>query len=291
MLTTRLITAAIGIPLVAGAVWVGDVLLAAVVAVAVAIATLEFANARGVMRSHTAIVSALAAAALPVAAYFGEEYLLGAVVGVIGVMGAAFTLTRDPERDVNEWLWGIAAPLYLGGLASYLVLLRDIPLIDGPDGWIGLFSSGWTEYPRSEIDFDSTVGRKLLFFTLLTVWATDTGAYAVGRAIGRHKLAPAISPAKTIEGSLGSLVTGFIAVFVLDAALDIGFETQHLVALGLILPPVIAVGDLTESALKRALGVKDSSGLVPGHGGIADRLDSLLFAAPAVYYYLKWIVL
>ena len=290
MLTTRLIAAAIGIPLVAGVVWVGDALLAVVVAIAVAVATLEFANARGVMRHPTSILSALAAATLPAAAYFGEAYLLGAIVGVVAVMGGALTLSKEPGRDIADWLWGIAAPLYLGGLASHFVLLREIPLIEGPDGWIGVFSDGWTAFPGN-LDFDSTIGRDLVFFTLLTVWATDTGAYGVGRLIGKHKLAPAISPGKTIEGSLGSLVTGFIAVFVLDAALDIGFETQHLVALGLILPAVIAVGDLTESALKRALGVKDSSGLVPGHGGIADRLDSLLFAAPAVYYYLKWIVL
>lgn len=262
MLVTRLITAAIGIPLLAAVVWVGDALLAAVVAVAVCVATLEFANARGVMRTPMAVLSALSAAALPVAAYFGEAYLLGAIVGIIGVMGAAFTRTQDPQGDIAEWLWGIAAPFYLGGLASYFVLLRDAP-----------------------------DGRELLFFTLLTVWTTDTGAYFVGRLIGKHKLAPAISPGKTIEGSLGSLVTGFIAVFVLDAAIGLGFDTPDLVALGLILPPVIGVGDLAESALKRALGVKDSSGLVPGHGGIADRLDSLLFAAPAVYYYVKWIVL
>ncbi len=262
MLRTRLITAAIGIPLIAGAVWVGDALLVAVVAVAVCFATLEFANARSVMRTPMAVLSALAAAALPVAAYFGEAYLLGAAVGVIAVAGGALALSNDPQRDVSEWLWGIAAPLYLGGMASYFVLLRDWPN-----------------------------GRELLFFTLLTVWATDTGAYAVGRAIGRHKLAPAISPAKTIEGTLGSLVTGFIAVFVVDAVIGLGFDTLDLVVLGLVLPPVIGVGDLAESALKRALGIKDSSSLVPGHGGIADRLDSLLFAAPAVYYYVKWIVL
>ena len=280
MLTTRLIAAAIGIPLVAGVVWVGDALLAVVVAIAVAVATLEFANARGVMRHPTSILSALAAAALPAAAYFGEAYLLGAIVGVVAVMGGALTLKEDPQRDVSEWLWGIAAPIYLGGMASYFVLMRDIESISGP--------FGWTAFPAS---LDSGAGRDLVFFTLLTVWATDTGAYAVGRAIGRHNLAPAISPGKTIEGTCGSLVTGFIAVFVLDAAIGIGFRTIDLVALGLILPPLIGVGDLAESALKRALAVKDSSGLVPGHGGIADRLDSLLFAAPAVYYYVKWIVL
>jgi len=262
LLRTRLITAAIGIPLIAGAVWVGDGLLAAVVALAVLVATLEFANARGVMRTPMALLSGLAAASLPGAAYAGEEYLLGAIVGVIVVLSAAYTLTDDPERDVTEWLWGIASPLYLGGLAAYFVLLRE-----------------------------SGNGRDLVFFTMLTVWTADTGAYGVGRLIGRHKLAPSISPGKTIEGAVGSFVTGFIAVFVLDAVLDLGFETGHLVALGLLLPPVIMVGDLAESALKRALKVKDSSGLVPGHGGIADRLDSLLFAAPAVYYYVKWIIL
>lgn len=259
----------------------GDGLLAAVAALAVLVATLEFANARGLMRAPTSFLSAAAAAALPAAAYAGEEYLLGAIVGVIGVTGAAFTLTKDPQRDVNEWLWGIVSPLYLGGLAAYFVLIREIETIHGP--------FGWTEFPPP--DFASNQGRDLLFFMVLTVWATDTGAYFVGRTIGRHKLAPAISPGKTIEGSLGSFVTGFAAVFALDAILGLGFEVEHLVALGLILPPVIMAGDLAESALKRALDIKDSSGLVPGHGGIADRLDSLLFAAPAVYYYVKWIVL
>lgn len=280
MLTQRLITAAIGIPLIAGAVWVGGALLAAVVAVAVCIATLEFANARGVMRAPRSLLSAAAAAALPVAAYFGEAYLLAAIVAVVALMGSALALSKDPAHDAGEWLWGVATPLYLGGLASFFVLLREFEGFSGP--------SGWTAFPA---DMDTNLGRELLFFTLLTVWITDTGAYAVGRAIGRHQLAPAISPGKTIEGTLGSLVTGFIAVFALDAVIGIGFDTLDLVALGLVLPPLIGAGDLAESALKRALGVKDSSGLVPGHGGIADRLDSLLFAAPAVYYYVKWIVL
>lgn len=261
MLVQRLITAAIGIPLVAGAIWVGDGLLAAVVSLAVFIATMEFAAARHTQRTPMGVLSALGAAALPAAGYAGEEYLLGAIVGVIVVLSAAFTLTEDPPQDVQDWLWGVATALYFGGLAAFFILLRE-----------------------------SGNGRDLVFFTVLTVWITDTGAYGVGRMVGRHKLAAAISPGKTIEGTAGSFVAGFAAVFVLNEVLDLGLETQHCVALGLILPPLIGVGDLAESALKRALGIKDSSGLVPGHGGIADRLDSLLFAAPAVYYYLKWIV-
>src|SRR5262249_38601679 len=159
-------------------------------------------------------------------------------------------INRD---DVDAWLWGVAMALYFGALAAHFVLLRKA--------------------------YD---GRDLVFFTLLTVWITDTGAYAVGRAIGRHKMAPAVSPGKTWEGSVGSFVTGFIAVFALDAIFGLGLPLVDRIALGILLPPVIMVGDLAESALKRGLAIKDSSGLVPGHGGIADRLDSLLFAAPFV---------
>lgn len=261
MFIQRLITAAIGIPLVAAAIWIGDGLLAAVVALAVFIATMEFAAARHANRTPMALLSALGAAALPVAAYAGEEYFLGAIVGVVVVLSAAFTLTENPPQEVQDWVWGLATALYFGALASYFVLLRESPN-----------------------------GRDLLFFTVLTVWTTDTGAYGVGRLIGRHKLAPAISPGKTIEGTLGSLVAGFAAVFVLNEVFDLGLALEDRIALGLILPPVIGVGDLAESALKRSLSIKDSSGLVPGHGGIADRLDSLLFAAPAVYYYLLWVL-
>jgi phosphatidate cytidylyltransferase len=262
LLYQRLITAAIGIPLIALAIWVGGGLLAGLVCVAVFIASVEIATARGAQRAPLALLAALSAAVAPGAALAGEEYVLGVLVGGVALVSAGYTLTRDPAGDVENWLWGVVSVLYFGGLAAYFVLLRE-----------------------------AGNGRDLLFFVVLTVWVTDTGAYFVGRAIGRHKLAPAISPGKTIEGALGSLIAGFVAMFVLNEALDLGLAVEHRVALGLLLPPVIMVGDLAESGLKRALGIKDSSGLVPGHGGFADRLDSLLFAAPAVYYYLKWIVL
>ena len=279
MLRTRLLTAALGIPVLIAILWVGGALLAAVVALAVAVACIEFATARDVHRTPIAIAGALCAAALPLLALAGEQYLLGGFVATIGLVSAVYTTSKDPQRDVQSWLWSVSTALYFGGLASFFVLLRDAVL----------FNPGWSVFPPEPVD--EGFGRDLVFFTLITVWVTDTGAYFVGRAIGRHKLAPAISPAKTVEGAIGSLVAGFACVFVLNEAIGLGLDVQHLVALGLLLPPVIMVGDLAESAIKRSLGVKDSSGLVPGHGGIADRLDSLLFAAPLVYYYLKWVVL
>lgn len=262
MLSQRLASAAVGIPLILLAVWVGDGLLAAVVAVAVFIAVIEVAAARGVAGTLPALLSAALAAALPAAALAGEDCLLGALTGAVLLSSTAFALTREPREGVEAWLWSIAGVLYFGALAAHFVLLRE-----------------------------AGNGRDWLFFVLLTVWITDTGAYAVGSAIGRRRLAPAISPGKTVEGAVGSFVTGFVAVFGLNEAFGLDLAVEHRVALGLILPPVILLGDLAESALKRSLGVKDSSSLVPGHGGIADRLDSLLFAAPVVYYYLRWVVL
>ena len=289
MLSTRLVTAAIGIPLLAVVIWFGGAFLAAVVAAAVFIAVLEVSiiraspsfeglrtgsapspitergSERGPSVRQTLPLAVAAppvlAALLPMAALGGVEWLMGGVVLLVIVVGSVFAWTRRPIEGAQDWLWGVAAGVYVGVLAAHFVLLREAP--DGRD---------W------------------LFTAVLTVWAADTGAYAVGRAIGRHKLAPVVSPGKTVEGGIGSYVTGFIAVFVLAEAFGLDATLLDKVALGLVLPPVILVGDLAESALKRSLNVKDSGSLVPGHGGVLDRLDSLLFALPVVYYYLDFVI-
>jgi phosphatidate cytidylyltransferase len=261
VLITRLATAAVGIPLIVLTIWVGGGLLAGVTAAAVFIAVIEFANARGAARTPIALLAAALAATLPAAALAGHEWLSGATVLTLVALVSAFVLARDPAADVEGWLWATGSALYFGALAAHFVFLREL-----------------------------ANGRDWLLFVVLVVWMTDTGAYAVGHAVGRHKLAPAISPGKTVEGAIGGMIAGFAAVFALDTALDLGLALEHRIALGLLLPAVTQTGDLAESAMKRALGVKDSSGLVPGHGGIADRLDSLLFAAPALYYYLRWLI-
>jgi phosphatidate cytidylyltransferase len=261
MLRTRLATAAVGIPLVVLAIWAGGWWLAGVSGGAAGIAVLEIASARGVFWRPIGLIAAAIAVALPVAAKLGGAWPDRTITALAIAPVTLLALTRDPTRDVEDWLWSVATVVYFGWLASRFVLLRGVD-----------------------------DGRYWLLLAVLTVWITDTGAYFVGRAIGRHKLAPAVSPGKTWEGAIAGQVWGFLAVFGLKEAFGLHVSWSNAAALGLLLPLFAQVGDLAESALKRGLGVKDSSGLVPGHGGIADRLDSLLFAVPALYYYLSWFV-
>ncbi|MEE9240453.1 MAG: phosphatidate cytidylyltransferase [bacterium] len=135
----------------------------------------------------------------------------------------------------------------------------------------------------------SSDGRELIIFLLVVVWANDIGAYYFGRALGRRKLAPSISPGKTVEGAIGGLASGVVA----GAALAVwigepGGGMLILVSVSLLLGLFAQAGDLFESLFKRAAGAKDSGALIPGHGGILDRIDGLLLAAPPFYYFLKW---
>src|SRR3972149_2127267 len=149
----------------------------------------------------------------------------------------------------------------LGRLGSHFVFLRDAP--NGLD---------W------------------LLLALFATFATDTCAYFVGQAIGRTKIAPAISPGKTLEGSLGGFAGGAAAVLLLNEVLHAGAGAE-IIPLALLLPLAGELGDLAESLIKRGAGVKDASHVIPGHGGFLDRLDSLLITVPLVYYYLTWIIL
>ncbi|RKY05421.1 hypothetical protein DRP77_01060 [Candidatus Poribacteria bacterium] len=134
-------------------------------------------------------------------------------------------------------------------------------------------------------------GLELIFLLLGIVWMGDTGAYFTGKLLGRHKLIPSISPGKTIEGSIGGLVWGIgggVAVKYI-----FGIETVplgHLIAMALILGVVGQIGDLVESILKRNAGVKDSGGLIPGHGGMFDRCDSMIPVVPVMLLYLRYVL-
>lgn len=137
---------------------------------------------------------------------------------------------------------------------------------------------------------DFPVGPKLVFFLLIVVWIGDAGAYYTGRALGKHKLSPRISPKKTIEGLVGGILTSTIAAIVIHFTFFPEFPLPHAVAAGVILSACGVIGDLAESLWKRSADVKDSGTLIPGHGGFLDRFDSIFFTAPILYTHWSLIV-
>ena len=176
--------------------------------------------------------------------------------------------------------WPVAAaylvggPLYLGFLLAHVLLLVQVGDAGG----------------------SYELGRNWLLFALLVTFATDTGAYLTGRAIGRHPMAPSISPNKTWEGAVGGFVGAIVAAVLLDQFFNLGLAPTNWFTAWNWQPPLIGAtvgivaqaGDLLESKLKRLSQVKDAGSLIPGHGGLLDRLDSLLITIPAVYY--LWII-
>jgi phosphatidate cytidylyltransferase len=174
------------------------------------------------------------------------------------------------RREMAQSLAHIAVTvfgiLYLGWLASHLILLRELP---------------------ASLGQDEQLGARLVFLLAALVWATDTGAYLCGVAFGRRPLARRISPKKTVEGAVGGLVAAGLAGWMCSREL-VPFVTPLAgTVLGVVAGVAAQLGDLVESLIKRDVGIKDSAPLLPGHGGILDRFDSLLFTAPVVYYYFR----
>jgi phosphatidate cytidylyltransferase len=130
-------------------------------------------------------------------------------------------------------------------------------------------------------------GRQWLLFLYFVIWASDTGAYYVGSAFGRHRLYEKISPKKSIEGLIGGTAASMLVAYACARWLVQGLGAGDALVLGAVLSLIGTVGDLAESLIKRSAGVKDSGVLIPGHGGILDRMDSMLFAAPALFYYIR----
>jgi phosphatidate cytidylyltransferase len=134
-----------------------------------------------------------------------------------------------------------------------------------------------------------TDGAPLLLFLVGTTWAGESAAYAVGSLVGRHQLAAAVSPRKTLEGALGQLLLSTASAVALGAWLLPQWSVSTAVVAGAMLGIVGQIGDLVESVIKRSLGAKDTGALIPGHGGVLDRLDGLMFNAPALFYYASWV--
>ena len=162
-------------------------------------------------------------------------------------------------------------------------------LVDSAYTAAGAFYIGWTLslllILRGEFN-----GLEWVLVVLLATFATDTGAFFTGRALGRRAMAPRISAGKTWEGAVGGFLIGSGSVVALVSLLELPISTLESVVLGAMVGVSAQVGDLVESKVKRASGVKDSGRLVPGHGGVLDRLDSVVFVTVVVYHFYVWVV-
>ncbi len=180
------------------------------------------------------------------------------------ILSLIWLLLRTSEgRTFTGWAWTIAGILFVGWLLSYLVALRGLD-----------------------------DGRNWVFLALFTTFASDIAAFFTGRALGRHRLAPNISPGKTWEGTIGGILGAIIVslCFILPTPLKLNISWVQAILLGFLVSIFGQLGDLVESLFKRNMEVKDSGKLLPGHGGILDRMDSIVFASVVVYYYVVWVM-
>ena len=265
-LPLRLATAAVGIPLLALCVWLGGIPLLAITAAAAFLAIWEL---RVLLHQFGRVLwplSALIAAAFLYSGHTADmpPTLIALTVIAGGSLGAVLFTYRTGSWDgARSWTTTIGASIYPAALLATGLALRE-----------------------------STEGLAWLTYAILITFSSDTAAYAAGRLIGRHKLSPSISPGKTWEGAAGAVVGAMIASAAFAVILEIdGLPVINAILLGVALSVLGQIGDLAESWLKRKAGAKDSGAFLPGHGGILDRLDSLLPILPAVFLYVTVITI
>ena len=265
----RVLTALVGIPVLVLAIWYGPPWLTLLVVLASLLGIRELYRLRpssserlplglGALWVVAFVLAAVAAATL--------EAFLAASAGIF--LGGAFLAVLwliAFHRGRNIWAssaYLVAGPVYVGFLLAHALTLRELE--GSPDA-----------------------GRGWLLFALLATFATDTGAFFTGRAVGKRPLAPGISPGKTWEGAAGGFLLAVAAAVGLHPLLGLTLPLWQTAIIGATVGVVSQCGDLLESKLKRLSSVKDAGSIIPGHGGILDRLDSILVSIPAVYYLLS----
>jgi phosphatidate cytidylyltransferase len=261
----RIISAVVFLPILIVTLWRGSpVYFAALAGVALALGLIEYYRlADRVGARGGRVQGMLASAVLLLGFYHKQPEWIVAALAALAVVDLTVKLLSN--NDLRGALTAAAATIfgvvYVAVLGGYLIALR---MVD---------------------DQGRQLSAKLLSLFFLIVFAGDTGAYYVGRLIGRHKLAPRISPGKTVEGAIGGLVANVAAALGAHYTFFPELKLTHAIPLALVMGALGQVGDLCESMLKRGAQTKDAAQIIPGHGGVLDRLDSILFNAPVLYYY------
>ncbi|MBF8267499.1 MAG: phosphatidate cytidylyltransferase [Dehalococcoidia bacterium] len=277
LMIARVISAMVGVPLVMGAVWAGLPWLSLLAAAAAVLGVLEFY--RMVERGDARPAVLLGGTWALLLIFSGHQggwltpwvllggagatlswHQLSRLVGV-PLLAKSAVERRDLKGSLVDWGYTAAGACYIGWALSLALVLRQ-----------------------------EARGLEWVLVALLGTFATDTGAFFTGRAWGKRPLAPTVSPGKTWEGAIGGFVMGVGITVALASWWEMPLSLWERIALGVLIGVFSQVGDLVESKLKRASGVKDAGKLIPGHGGILDRLDSVVFALVVVYYFYVWTV-
>jgi phosphatidate cytidylyltransferase len=272
VLRQRLISAVVLIPVVVLVLFLGQPWLGLLVLIVTGLAAREvFPLLGGAGLANEPIVGAVIALVIAAGGWLlsdslGETWILVGL-GVIIAAIASF-LRPDPREGFQAWLGTVFGAVYVGMLGFLLLIVENAPSIPAAAPLAPYFGGG----------------QSWLVVCVLGVWAFDSGAYAAGRTWGRRGFMTHISPKKTLEGVMGGVV---VATLVTAVTLWLaGSSPVGAIALGPMIAIAAQAGDLAESLLKRAAGAKDSGTLIPGHGGVLDRVDSIIFAAPMVYFYI-----
>jgi len=275
MFKNRIITAAWGIPLLGVVIWFGEPYFTIFAAISGLLAIIEFSRLTNVIKDKPLTAFGIVWTLLfiiirnPsiqawVQPWIGLDLLYPLLFTAGIAVSLVILLTRKQKQGAfTDWAWIFAGILYVGWLLSYVVALRGLP-----------------------------GGRSWVFLAIFATFGSDSAAYCIGKTMGKNKLAPMVSPNKTWEGSIGGLFGAvLVSLFFLlptPVRLDAFVNWWQIIMLGLLIAVFGQAGDLVESLLKRNTGVKDSSNLFPGHGGMLDRIDSIIFAVVVVYYWVVW---
>ncbi|HEA46940.1 MAG TPA: phosphatidate cytidylyltransferase [bacterium] len=274
MVRTRFLSTLVAAPILAWFIWYGSWPFLILIITAILLGLFEFYNMPKVKGLRILRITAMACGvALALYAWRGNIYYLNTFLTASVLLLLTMQLFgKRPLETITNLSYTILGLIYVGWLFSHQLLLRNV-----------LF------------------GREYILLLFWITWSGDIGAYAFGTILGKHKLIPRVSPRKSVEGAVGglflSLTSALLAYFLLEESPFLGkwlsspgLSLLHYLILGLILGIVGQFGDLCESLLKRGAQIKDAGGIIPGHGGLLDVMDSLLFTSPVMYYYIVHVV-
>jgi phosphatidate cytidylyltransferase len=261
---TRIITALIGIPALVYLIKFAPIpVFVVVLFAAMVICLYEYFSLSEIQKIPALTIAGYLLAALIFASFYFVKinFALWFPIGALVVLIAGLVSRIDFAGALPATAYTLFGPWYTAGLLGYLILIRNI----------------------------DEIGANLVLSLFIIIWAGDTGAYIVGKTVGRRLLTK-ISPKKTVEGSFGGLIFSMLLAVVCKYFLVPQLTVNNALWLGALIGIMGQIGDLAESLLKRSANVKDSGAILPGHGGMLDRLDSLLFGAPAMYYYVYFVL-